>query len=234
METSNKKNKDKVHGWESKALDETLLALKELIDNGTIKEWGLSNESTFGICMFVNACDRLGVPRPVTLQQDYSLLDRRFEAELLEACSHFNITLLAYGPLAGGSLTGKYFKDEAALKKIKLDEVREKSRHKWTPSFQRRYHADKSMEAALEYCKISVKHNLTPTQLALGFCYSRWYKPLVIFGSTTTEQLIENVKSTEVKFTQEILDDIYEVHNKNPNPNSYALFSQTPNPDPKN
>jgi aryl-alcohol dehydrogenase-like predicted oxidoreductase len=84
--------------------------MKALIDAGKIKFWGLSNETTYGVCEMVRAADAIGCPRPVSIQNQFSLLYRPFEGELAEACapSHYNIALLPWTPLGGGMLTDKY------------------------------------------------------------------------------------------------------------------------------
>ena len=92
------------------AFEETVLALKELLDAGKIKSYGLSNETSYGVCEFVRVADKLGVPRPVSIQNSFCLLHRSYETELAETCapSHHNISLLPWTPLAGGALSGKY------------------------------------------------------------------------------------------------------------------------------
>jgi len=89
---------------------ETVGALKALIDEGKIKHYGLSNETTFGVCEFCRIADSLGAPRPISIQNSFSLVHRSFEDHLAEACCprHYDIGLLPWSPLAGGALTGKY------------------------------------------------------------------------------------------------------------------------------
>ena len=98
---------------------ETVAAIKELIDSGKIKYWGLSNESTFGVCELIKAADALGCPRPVSIQNQFSLLYRPFEGELAEACapSHYDIGLLPWTPLGGGMLTDKYIGSDGKVLK---------------------------------------------------------------------------------------------------------------------
>ena len=90
---------------------ETASALKDMIDEGKIRYIGLSNESTFGVCQWINACEQLGIrDKLATIQNSYNLLDRRFDSELAEACHHYDIGLLPWSVLAGGLLSGKYNK----------------------------------------------------------------------------------------------------------------------------
>lgn len=85
-------------------IEETLGALKELIDAKKIRYYGLSNESTFGLCQWCRAADKIGAPYPVSVQNQFSLLYRTFESELAEACapSNYNVALLPWTPLGGG------------------------------------------------------------------------------------------------------------------------------------
>merc|ERR1719409_1944145 len=95
---------------DSVPIKETVEALGELIAAGKIKNYGLSNESTFGVCEFVRAADELGVKRPVSIQNSFCLLHRQYDTEVAEACakSNYDILLLPWTPLAGGALSGKY------------------------------------------------------------------------------------------------------------------------------
>merc|ERR1712176_168370 len=86
-------------------------AVKVLLDKGLIKYWGLSNENAYGITMFCMACDKLGVPRPVSNQNDFSLLNRTYEGDTWEAAYRFGVVGLPYGVLSGGTLSGKYCSD---------------------------------------------------------------------------------------------------------------------------
>ena len=93
--------------------------IKALLDEGLIKYWALSNENAYGVTMFCMICDELGVPRPIALQNDFSVLNRTYECDTLEACYRFGIVGLPYGVLAGGTLSGKYFDSS---KYAKMDE----------------------------------------------------------------------------------------------------------------
>ena len=169
--------------------------------------WGLSNETTYGVCEWVAACRRCGVPPPVSIQNDFSLLDRRFESELAEACSdvNHNIGLLAYGALCGGTLSGKGFT--------------EGSRHKLFPTFQSRYHCEASRAAAARYAEIARAQGLSPATLALAWAFSRFFMTSVIIGATKMEQLMENIAAADVVLSNEVLAKIDAVHAEMRNPN---------------
>eukprot|EP00741_Cyanophora_paradoxa_P008686 tig00001368_g8409.t1 len=191
--------------------EESVAALGELIKEGKIRHWGLSNETTFGVCHFAEAAKRLGVPLPVSIQNDFSLVDRRFESELAEACApgNYNIGLLPYGPLAGGTLTGKFLDGSKPAK----------ARHVLFPGFQQRYHAEPTMAATRKYAELAKKHGITPTQLALAWCKSRWYVASTIIGATSVEQMREDVEAFRVTLSPDVLAAVDAIHAEARNPN---------------
>eukprot|EP00741_Cyanophora_paradoxa_P008688 tig00001368_g8411.t1 len=190
--------------WRGAPFEESVAALGELIKEGKIRHWGLSNETTFGVCHFAEAAKRLGVPLPVSIQNDFSLVDRRFESELAEACApgNYNIGLLPYGPLAGGTLTGKFLDGSKPAK----------ARHVLFPGFQPRYHAEPTMAATRKYAELAKKHGITPTQLALAWCKSRWYVASTIIGATSVEQMREDVEAFRVTLSPDVLAAVDAIH----------------------
>lgn len=192
---------------ETVPIKETVVALGELIAAGKIKHYGLSNETTYGVCEFVRAADELGVPRPVSIQNSFCLLHRTFETELAEACapSHYNIGLLPWTPLAGGALSGKYLRgnrpSEGRLVKY--------------PNFMQRYLNAPSMEATEAYEKIAKEAGVSLATLSLAWCRTRWYCASTIIGATTMEQLKENIDAFDtrlVTLSKETLKAIDDVH----------------------
>lgn len=193
------------------AFDEIVTCMGELIEEGLIREWGLSNESSFGVCAWVESCKRLGVRPPISIQNDFSLCDRRFEGELAETCSsiNHNIGLLAYGALNGGTLSGKYTggaKPDGA-------------RHSAFPNFQGRYLAPRSLAASEKYAALARSNGLTPAQLALAWAFSRSYMASVIIGATSVEQLLENLSAADIVLPQAVLNAIDAIHLEQRNPN---------------
>ena len=148
------------------SFEEQLTAMDKLIGAGKVRYFGLSNETPYGVMKFGQVAASLGVSRPISIQNSYSLLTRSdFESGLVEVCSPRNedVGLLAYSPLAGGILTGKYFDPS----------VSGASRLSLFEGYMERYKQSLSVAAVQEYCDIARRHALTPTELALGWCYSR-------------------------------------------------------------
>uniref|UniRef100_A0A7S1XIR3 NADP-dependent oxidoreductase domain-containing protein n=2 Tax=Erythrolobus australicus TaxID=1077150 RepID=A0A7S1XIR3_9RHOD len=190
---------------------ETIGALKELIDEGKIRAWGLSNETTFGVCEAVRAADELGAPRPASIQNSYSLLHRSFETELAEACapSHYNIGLLPWSILCGGALSGKYLPDSGVDTKA--------SRHTMFPRFQPRFAEDRAVEATKGYVKVAKDAGMSPVTLATAFCCSRPFiakNGSCIIGATTMDQLRESIDACAVELSKDTIEKINQVHLK--------------------
>lgn len=193
-----------------------LLTLKTLLDNGKIRAYGLSNETTFGLCEFVRLADELGMPRPATIQNSFCLLDRRFESELAEACAprNFNVGLLPWSILAGGALTGKY-NGKIDSKEKPLHPSIVDSRFVLFPSFQGRYVGEEAREATAAYMRIAADHGMSPATLAQAFCKSRWFIPSSIIGATKLDQLKENLDAFDAVLNEKIFAQIDEIHNRN-------------------
>ncbi len=195
------------------SFQEQVATLQTLIDEGKVRAWGLSNETTYGLCKFHETARAMGAPLPASLQNDFSLTDRSFEPELAEACAprHLNIGFLVYGALCGGTLTGKY-----------LDGNPPRARHTTWPTFQPRYHSETTRWAAGAYAAIAERHGLTPTELALGWVYSREYVTSTIIGATTMTQLKACLGARHVKIPEPALEEIEQQHMRCPNPNKAA------------
>eukprot|EP00242_Pyramimonas_sp_CCMP2087_P011758 CAMPEP_0198200536 /NCGR_PEP_ID=MMETSP1445-20131203/3543_1 /TAXON_ID=36898 /ORGANISM="Pyramimonas sp., Strain CCMP2087" /LENGTH=367 /DNA_ID=CAMNT_0043870643 /DNA_START=271 /DNA_END=1374 /DNA_ORIENTATION=- len=187
-------------------IKETLLALKKLLDDGKIKHYGLSNETSFGVCEFGRIADELGMPRPVSIQNSFSLIHRAFETDLAEACAprNYNVGLLPWSPLAGGALTGKYLDG--------IHNAPANARFQKYPKFMSRFQSELSAAAVAKYAKIAKEAGISPTTLALAWCHSRWYATSTIIGATTLEQLQENIDAFTVELSQETLEAVDRVH----------------------
>lgn len=195
-----------------------VLAVKSLLDKGLIKHWGLSNENAFGITMFCTTCDRLGVPRPVSCQNDFSLLNRTYESDTWEAAYRFGVVGLPYGCLAGGVLTGKYFDGSKWSKAAHADRDLSETRMRKTPDFQPRYGMPASMAATADYVKLAEAYGITPTQLALAWANQRDCNASIITGTCTLLQVEECLEAFKLELPEELMaavDAVFEQH-RNP------------------
>jgi aryl-alcohol dehydrogenase-like predicted oxidoreductase len=192
---------------ETTPIAEQLQVLAELVRAGKVRHVGLSNETPWGVAEFVRCAEQLGLPRIVSIQNAYHLMNRTFENGLAEMCRHNHVGLLAYSPLAFGWLSGKYIADPNAKGRITL-----------FPGFGQRYGKPNVPAATREYVRISQEAGLSPATMALAFARTRWFNTSVIIGATTLEQLKENLDSAEITLSAEILGKIEEVHKLFPNP----------------
>lgn len=186
---------------------EQLEALAELVKEGKIRHVGVSNEHPWGIMQFVRLADEIGLPRIVSTQNAYHLLNRTFESGLAEVCHREQVGLLAYSPLAFGHLTGKYLVNPSAPGRLTL----------W-PSFGQRYTKPNVVPALQAYVELARRHGLTPTQLALGFVRSRWFVASTIIGASSLSQLKETLPATQAPLSAQLLAEIDEIHLRYPNP----------------
>lgn len=201
---------------------EILSGLKHLLDSGKIRNWGVSNESTFGLCELVRVADEMGMPRPITIQNAFCLLNRQFECELAEACSprNFNIGLLPWSILSGGVLTGKYQKHlEYPDNPEKANEGIENCRLAKFPMFQPRFRNKTSLEAVAKYMKLAEESKLSVATLAQAFCKSRWFIPSSIIGATKLDHLKANIDAFEIDLDEKILKKIDDIHRECKDPN---------------
>ncbi|MEO0339445.1 MAG: aldo/keto reductase, partial [Bacteroidota bacterium] len=184
-----------------------LEVLQDLVKAGKIRYWGLSNETPWGIMRFIQLAEKHDLPRPVSVQNPYSLLNRLYEVGNAEVSIRENCGLLAYSPMAFGLLSGKYHKgvDEDGAR---LNQYKQMSR----------YNGENSHKATAEYLKIAEKYNLTLAQLSLAFVNTRSFTTSNIIGATTMAQLQENINSIDVDLDDEMMKEIEAVHENIPNP----------------
>jgi len=161
--------------------------------------------------MFCLAADKLGVPRPVCIQNDFSVNERQFEGDVAEACHHFGVVGLPYGALAGGTLTAKYLTGRDTPN----------SRHNRSPEFQTRYNCPLAVEATKKYAALAQEWGLTPTELALAWARDRWYNFGVITGTTSPEQVRECVNAFKLEpLPTELNTAIDRIHERFRSPSS--------------
>ncbi len=186
---------------------EQLEVFADVIKAGKIRYIGLSNETPWGVTQFSNAAKQLGLPKVVSIQNAYNLINRVFDSALAEAVYYENIGLLAYSPLGFGFLTGKYINGKP-----------EKARATLFQGFGQRYFKPNVQEAVAAYVEIAQRHQLSPAQLAIAFVRSRWFVTSTIIGATTLEQLKENIASVNLVLDKDILAELDAVNVRYPNP----------------
>lgn len=191
------------------AIAEQLDVFADIIKAGKVRYIGLSNETPWGIAAFCNAAKQVNLPKVVSIQNAYNLLNRIFDGGLAEASYQENVGLLAYSPLAFGFLTGKYLPDAGDPGKTRINLF---------PNFGQRYLNSKVTEAVAAYVELAKRHQLTPTQLAIAFVKSRWFVTSTIIGATNLTQLQSNIDSIEVELSDRIVAEINEIHDLSPNP----------------
>jgi len=188
-------------------MEEVVTELGRQIAAGKIRHWGLSNESAWGLTAWARTADRLGVARPVSVQNEYSLLCRLFDTDAAEAAHHEGIGLMAYSPLAAGILGGQY----------RGGTVPPLSRAVNTPDLGGRMTA-KAAEAVETYAAIAARHGLSLPQMALAWALERPFMGSVIIGATTMEQLEEDLGAIEVTLNEDIRAEIQAAYKANPLP----------------
>ena len=188
--------------------EDVLVNLKKFIDQGKIKYVGLSNETPWGVMNFMQLYKDKNLPRMMSIQNPYSLLNRSYEVGLAEVSIREQIGCLSYSPLASGYLSGKY-RNGAMPKGSRIERDYE---------FWGRYRKPQSENAIEEYYKISKKYNLDMSQMAIKFCEIQDFMTSVIIGATTMDQLKTNIESVKVNLDKDIINEINTIQRKYPNP----------------
>ena len=189
-------------------IEETLQTLVKLKDAGKIRQIGVSNETPWGLYQYLALADRQSLPTIASVQNPYCLLNRTYEIGMAEFAHRSNIGLLAYSPLAGGSLSGKYTNNrQPPGARLTL--------HR---KYFYRYTTPRATNTIDQYVQIANEHNITPTNMALAFVNRQPFVTSMIVGATTTGQLQENIDSLNVELSEEIVKAIQTVHNQQPNP----------------
>ena len=185
-----------------------LIALEKFVKQGKIRYVGLSNETPWGLSKFLEISKTKKLPRMVAVQNPYSLLCRTYEIGLSEISIREKSGLLAYSPLAGGFLTGKY----------RNNNLPEKSRQKLFADYYTRYSKTSASPVIEKYYNIAKKFGLNFAQMSIKFCEIQKFLTSVIIGATSMEQLKIDIESVNVNLTEEIIKEINDVQIKYPNP----------------
>ncbi|KNZ32172.1 MAG: aldo/keto reductase [Methylibium sp. NZG] len=179
-----------------------LEALAGLVKAGKVRHVGLSNETPWGVAEFIRVADAHGLPRLATVQNPYALVNRLVDNGLDEVLHHTGVSLLAYSPLGFGTLTAKYDATgvEAAGTIGRLGQFESMRKQRWA--------RPETLAAARQYNALARQHGLTPTQMALAFCYTSWRVASTIIGVTTKAQLDENLDAWGTTLAPELLAQI--------------------------
>lgn len=189
-------------------IEETFGAMVKLIEQGKIRHFGLSNESAWGTMEYVRLAEKNGWPRPVSIQNPYNLMCRQFEVGLSEVVAHEQVGLLAYSPLGGGTLSGKYLNGQKP----------EGARITIWPERYSRFTKPRGLDATQSYYEVAQKHGLDMAQMALAYLKTKTFMTSVIIGATKMEQLKSNIAAFDLDLSEDVLKDIEAVHQSNPNP----------------
>ena len=193
-------------GWEDN-FHQVLETLQGFIQQGKIKNIGVSNETPWGMMRFLEESKKHNLPRISTIQNPYSLVNRSFEVGLSEICYRENVGLLAYSPMAFGVLSGKFLTGES----------HPNARINLFPQFAR-YNSENTREASRLYNEIAKDFGLTLTELALAFIEKQPFVTSTIIGATNLEQLEQNINTINVSLSEEIMLEVENVQNNFPNP----------------
>jgi len=189
---------------EGTSIHAQLEALGKLVQAGKVRAVGVSNETPYGVHEFVRLAEQHGLPRVATVQNPYCLLNRTAENGLDETMHRLKVSLLAYSPLAFGLLTGKY--DAQGLTGADVpDQARLK---KFESSRKQRWGRPEALVAAKRYNALALAHGMTPTQMALAFCYTKWQVASTIIGVTSVAQLDECLDAWGTTLDAELLKAI--------------------------
>ncbi|MGB0786090.1 MAG: aldo/keto reductase [Alphaproteobacteria bacterium] len=193
---------------------EVAAAMNDLIGCGKVRHWGVSNENAFGLARYDEVCRSNELSSPVSIQNDFSLMNRTFEPELAEACSprNLDISLLVYGGLAGGALSGKYLKDKYAP-----------GRHTEYPNFQPRYNHPLAQPAIARYIDLAESIGITGTELALSWMLTLPYVGSIITGASHPSQIREHSNAAYIKLDGETIDAIDAIQADHQNPCNWTM-----------
>ena len=186
------------------SIHEQLEALARLVRDGKVRHVGLSNETPYGVHEFVRLAQQHGLPRIATVQNPYCLVSRGVENGLDETMHRLGVSLLAYSPLAFGALTGKYdaagFDGPGAPADGRIGRYETVRKQRWG--------RPEALAAARRYNRLAREHGLTPTRMALAWCYTKWQVASTIIGVTSVAQLDEDLDAWGTTLSPELLAEI--------------------------
>ena len=189
------------------AIEETLRALADIVASGKVRHIGLSNETPWGIMQFLQLAQQVDLPRVVSVQNPYSLLNRSFEVGNAEIAHREQVGLLAYSPLGFGVLSGKY-----------LNNAKPEGARLTLFAGYKRYTRSVATRATAAYIALAGEAGINPAQMALAYVHSRPFLTSTLIGATSLEQLKSDIESINVKLPGDVIERIEEIHQQYPNP----------------
>ena len=188
-------------------IHEVLRELDAQVKAGRVLHIGLSNESCWGTMQYLSIAEQENLPRVVSVQNEYNLMNRLFDLDMAEMSHHEDVGLLAFSPLAAGMLTGKYANDA----------LPEGSRRSLNHNLGGRY-MERSTPVCERYVTLAREHGLDPAQMALAFCLTRPFMTTAIIGATTMEQLRTNLAAASLELSDEVKAGIQNIYEQFPVP----------------
>lgn len=196
------------------SIHDQLQAMNKLVRQGKVRYIGVSNESPYGVHEFVRLAEQYDLPRIATVQNPYCLVSRGVDNGLDETMHRLGVSLLAYSPLGFGLLTGKYdesgFEGPQAPQQARIAKFETVRGGRWG--------RPEALAAARRYNALAREHGLTPTRLALAWCYTNWRVASTIIGVTSLQQLQENVDALGTTLSPELLAAIDQIRWENRDP----------------
>ena len=200
------------HNFEEKWQDnfkEVIEKLDKLVKEGKIRHYGVSNETSWGVMRHLEESNKNNLARCKTIQNPYSLLNRTFEMGLAEIAIREKVGLMAYSPLAFGTLSGKYLNGKPDHSRLKL-----------FPQLLtvRKYLSEEAIFVTKKYLELATKNKMSLAQMSLAFINQRPFVTANIIAATTMEQLKENIGSIDIDLSEDILNEIDVINELQPNP----------------
>ena len=186
---------------------DVLHAMQEVIDAGKVRHFGLSNETAWGTMMWLRLAEDHGLPRVVSVQNEYSLLCRLYDTDMAEVSVNEDVGLLACTPQVAGMLSGKYAPDitPSGTRRARTPDLGGRTTPRVWPAID-------------AYLAIAARHGLDPSQMALAWTLTRPFMTSSIFGATSMEQLETALGAAELALSDEVMEEIAEAHKAHPMP----------------
>ncbi len=197
-------------------MEESMEALDRLVRSGKVRYIGTSNETAYGLTKSNTIADYQGFARFHSIQNNFSLLNRRFMDELANVCRREKVSLLPYSPIGGGVLSGKYNGGKFPEKARFSDYFRQENARQ--RAMGERFVNEGTLASTERYREIARAAGMSPVTLATAWSMNFDFVASTIIGARTADQLDESLAALEVTLSDEILRSCDEVHQQYPYP----------------